>query len=330
MLTPDETNSLQNSFMRSRVLKEYWQPPINNHSAFPFLIVLCLIFTILSFALLISNSLVFYKEIDYTDCTPDQSNNACAGLLGNSNSCGCLIEILLPNKPHPRYRIYYKIDNMYQNHRKYAESFDLYQQTGALPSSQTPPSCDKLNHIQGKHIIPCGYVPNSLFNDTFSFCIDQTPINIDKSKIITLPETKIFKNPSGNLSAVYADYHHPPNWHKYIYELDLNNDATNGFQNPDYINWMRIYPFPGVLKYLGELSITSELSNGKAIKVQIQNNYPVASFNGKKKLVVVQPSWIGIPNTNLGYIYCATSVISLLFVLCFWLSFHFSQPPISL
>ena len=54
-----------------------------------------------------------------------------------------------------------------------------------------------------------------------------------------------FKNPEGsNLTAVFQDTAKPKDWQKPVYDLDPNNPDNNGFQNQDFIVWMRTAAFP--------------------------------------------------------------------------------------
>ena len=52
-----------------------------------------------------------------------------------------------------------------------------------------------------------------------------------------------FKNPPGDLKVAFRDYAKPPNWPRPVYELDVNDSDNNGFQNQDFIVWMRTAAF---------------------------------------------------------------------------------------
>ena len=52
-----------------------------------------------------------------------------------------------------------------------------------------------------------------------------------------------FKNPDGNLADKFKDFAKPPNWQRPIYELDNSSRDNNGFQNQDFIVWMRTAAF---------------------------------------------------------------------------------------
>ncbi|KAF1744757.1 hypothetical protein MXB_5122 [Myxobolus squamalis] len=313
MNAPDESNistivSTNNSnfasFLKDKILKKHWQPPLN----------------------------IFYQELDYTNCTAVTNSTMCIELLKIKKLCKCELTLKLPKKFTHELRMYYKIDNMYQNHRIYAESFDFYQQIGFKPSQAASTSCGTLAQSKGQIIDPCGLVPNSLFNDTFTFWNGNTEIPLITSWIVSKTARKIFKNPEGSsLEEIFKDTEKPPNWLKPIYQLDIDNSNNNGFLNNRYINWMNIYPFPGVLKPIGSIvpETTPETTTNIRIIIQYSNiDYRVDEFDGKKKIIFVQESILGLPNPELGYIFCVFSIVSLIFVIYFWLYSNFSQSSI--
>ena len=71
-----------------------------------------------------------------------------------------------------------------------------------------------------------------------------------------------FKNPSGNLKDAFKDYTKPPNWPRPVYELDTENPDNNGFQNQDFIVWMRTAAFSTFRKLYRKIVHTGEFENG--------------------------------------------------------------------
>lgn len=65
--------------------------------------------------------------------------------------------------------MYYGLTNYYQNHRRYVKSRDDDQLLGRI--SRTPSSdCDPFDKTDdGRTIVPCGAIANSLFNGEFSY-----------------------------------------------------------------------------------------------------------------------------------------------------------------
>lgn len=53
-----------------------------------------------------------------------------------------------------------------------------------------------------------------------------------------------FRNPSGNLREAFKGFSKPKAWKNEIYELDLEDPENNGFQNEDFIVWMRTAALP--------------------------------------------------------------------------------------
>ena len=93
----------------------------------------------------------------------------------------CIVDISISSKMISPIFFYFEIQNMYQNHRKYNKSRDIYQLMGELRSvSEIEEYCnpvvdmDDLGFyttldLQGDDAAnPCGLVAKSYFNDTFS------------------------------------------------------------------------------------------------------------------------------------------------------------------
>lgn len=57
-----------------------------------------------------------------------------------------------------------------------------------------------------------------------------------------------FKNPPGNLEHAFKGFAKPKAWKQPIYQLDLEIPDNNGFQNEDFIVWMRTAALPSFRK----------------------------------------------------------------------------------
>lgn len=53
-----------------------------------------------------------------------------------------------------------------------------------------------------------------------------------------------FRNPQGDLREAFKDFAKPKSWKKHVYDLDPEDDSNNGFQNEDFIVWMRTAALP--------------------------------------------------------------------------------------
>lgn len=71
-----------------------------------------------------------------------------------------------------------------------------------------------------------------------------------------------FKNPPGNLKDAFKDFAKPPNWPRPVYELDVNDSSNNGFQNQDFIVWMRTAAFSKFRKLYRKIIPTGDFETG--------------------------------------------------------------------
>lgn len=169
----------------------------------------------------------------------------------------CQLTFPIHSKMEAPVLFYYKLTNFYQNHRRYAKSFDSDQLSGKAVSASTIHSsdCTPLTTVNDngveKPYYPCGLAPNSVFNDTFSNPVNLTPQNASGSS----NETYVMKNNSdiswssdkelyGPTSYNWSDVIVPPNW----VERYPNNYSDD--YHPDLVNdeafqvWMRLAGLP--------------------------------------------------------------------------------------
>jgi len=86
----------------------------------------------------------------------------------------CTIDLIVHKKmQHPVY-LYYRLDNYYQNHRRYVKSRNDAQLRGSVVKSYSAlEDCDPRKSLDGiekmeDFFLPCGLIAWSLFNDTFT------------------------------------------------------------------------------------------------------------------------------------------------------------------
>lgn len=140
--------------------------------------------------------------------------------------------------------MYYGLTNFYQNHRRYVKSRDDAQLLGEF-SSPVSTDCIPFNeNTNGKQIVPCGAIANSLFNDTLklhSISLGDVPV---LNTGIAWPSDKEikFRNPRGNLEngklenlirhihglnkilfSALRDFARPIAWSRNLWELDSEN-----------------------------------------------------------------------------------------------------------
>lgn len=218
----------------------------------------------------------------------------------------CKITINIDKKiPEPVY-VYYKLENFYQNHRLYVRSRSYAQLRNGKPTDTELNLCSPAKYnkdfkgyykpTDSKELkdddvaVPCGMVARSVFNDTYSISgydieFDDLVYESDKNIWINGDESK--------------------QWHKI-------NDALR--------IWMKISPFSTFRKLYGV--VKSDIKKGK-LELEIDNNYNVDDWDGKKFIVLSSASVFGGKNNKLGIIFisagCVCVLCALIFMAMGWL-----------
>lgn len=160
----------------------------------------------------------------------------------------------------PPVLFYYHLTNFYQNHRRYAKSFNTAQLSGTAVSAGDVHSsdCTPLTTVtdpdtkEQRPYYPCGLAPNSVFNDTFysPVLLNVKGADADNITYVMQNTTNISWESDKKLygeskySSNWSQVAVPPNWH-----LRYPNGYSDAW-HPDLVNdeqfqvWMRLAGLP--------------------------------------------------------------------------------------
>jgi len=331
-----KTNKPSDSRFKQQKLKA-WQPILTAGTVLPTFFVIGIVFIPIGAVLYITSHNVQEHILDYTDSCVAEIKNSIEKVpckiainnetimnslkFGNGQECSCDLTFTVSDEmPKPVY-VYYGLTNFYQNHRRYVKSRDDVQLLGN--PKHTSQDCSPFEeNNQSLPIVPCGAVANSLFNDTFFLAQTDNGVII---AAVDLSYTDIawksdrekkFFNPKEGWGSFIGKIGKPPYWKKYIYQLSDNPD-TNGFKNESLMVWMRTAALPTFRKLHSRVNhdLDDPFKNGLPAgnyTVNIVYNYPVDSFDGRKRFIISNTSWAGGKNPFLGIAYMVVGSLCIL------------------
>lgn len=241
----------------------------------------------------------------------------------------CQIRFTIPYELSGPTNVFYRIENFYGNHRRYVLSYSEDQLNGEDASLSVVKdtvgfNCKPLvTNSEGKIYYPCGLIANAMFNDTYpdsltivsSDATDNTTFSLSDENINWSSDKARFKKTKYSASDIVP----PPYWQQ-RYPDGYNDTNVPDIETwEEFQNWMRTPAFPEFSRLIRRSD--SALYEGE-YQIDIELNWPVTIYNGKKAVYITHGS-NGIGRNNfLGVAYLVGGAISFFVALITLLS-HF-------
>ncbi|CAJ0603731.1 unnamed protein product [Cylicocyclus nassatus] len=334
-------NKPKDSVWRQQRIPAY-RPVINTRNTLPCTIVVGFIFIGVGVLLMVAASSSLELVIKYTNCTSMDGNatEKIVRIAYPNVTAQCRLSFDIMEDYSGEVKFYYGLTQFYQNHRLYMNSRNDLQLAGHI---REVTDCKPLDSIPGTNLTyaPCGFVANSMFNDTFQLLfhgLNAAEVEVPfttRGMVKDLVRKRKFRNPvpNGNetLCDAFADTVRPPWWQKDICELGANSPGAGvGFENIDFIMWMQTAALPNFRKLYRILDREVDgFSDGLPIgryTLVINYNYPATWRGAEKSFVISRESWIGPRRDFLaisymavgtGAVFCSSMVLG-------WIAGHFA------
>eukprot|EP00916_Digyalum_oweni_P022425 GHVL01037149.1.p1 GENE.GHVL01037149.1~~GHVL01037149.1.p1 ORF type:complete len:326 (-),score=52.04 GHVL01037149.1:1681-2658(-) len=292
-----QERSILNRFTQQRL--KAWQPILTPRLVIILFLTVGTIFVIIGSILLISSQSLIECTVQYED--PSVGGSITTLTIDNNNCNGGSDDM---SKIEGPIYFYYYLTRHYQNHRRNVRSRSDVQLRGDLVTDESELStCSPFTLFEDTNLIrsPCGMTALSVFNDTYTMSDANGDVIIDDSEEIITWETdrnSKYKNSPVNPMVV-----------QWLDETIFPGKVTNGH----FIAWMKLSGLPNFKKLWGKISEDLTFP----ITIEVNNRYPVKSYDGTKSVVIATTNWTGGKNNFIGIAYIIGGSLCFLFGIIF-------------
>jgi len=220
----------------------------------------------------------------------------------------------------PPVLFYYKLTNFYQNHRRYAKSFNTDQLSGTAVSGSTihksdctPLTTETINGTR-KPYYPCGIAANSQFNDTFENPVllnvpghpelqNMTYVMQNNTNIAWASDKALYGKSKYNWGDVLV----PPNWQD-RYPQGYSDDWHPDLEHDQAFQvWMRLAGLPTFSKLVQRNDHDTMMAG--TYSLAINHLFNVTEYGGTKSIIISTRTVVGGRNQFLGIAYVVVAGI---------------------
>lgn len=287
-----------------------------------------------------------YEDSILYDGGEDRVSQACSITKQNEGKICSLMTFTISKDVEEDIHVYYELENFYQNHRLYVQSYDSKQLLGEhMTEQELMNSClVKIKSNDSTIYNPCGLIAHSYFNDVirFHYNVDKYKHDheMDETGIAWPSDFDKFKQPKGfrveetNGSQTCTDVSLPLDcktymdgtrtylyWYPnepeftYLYKVYPQINPIKGVLDEHFMVWFRTAARSKFRKLYGR--IPGPFTKGQILAFSIEGNFEVASFGGTKSLVISTLTDMGGSNTYLGTAFIAVGILSFLLTILF-------------